>query len=114
MDVCLMLASTAGSLGFHDSGDVFLDDGVVRFKDPGETAPLVYVGVHICKPAITADGPEGPFSLTAAVEAAGGRPPRPRRRRQTASGCTSAIPTPSWRPKPSSQKDDRTGPLLRA
>jgi MurNAc alpha-1-phosphate uridylyltransferase len=59
-----MLASTAGSLGLHDTGDVFLgDDGVVRFKDPGETAPLVYVGVHICKPAITADGPVGPFSL---------------------------------------------------
>jgi len=64
MDVCLLLASTAGSLGFHDSGDVFLDDGVVRFKAPGEMAPLVYVGVHICKPAITADGPEGAFSLT--------------------------------------------------
>jgi len=64
MDVCLLLASTAGSLGFHDTGDVFLNDGVVRFKNPGETAPLVYVGVHICKPAITADGPEGPFSLT--------------------------------------------------
>jgi len=64
MDVCLMLASTSGSLGFHDTGDVFLDDeGVVRFKEPGETAPLVYVGVHICKPAITADGPQGPFSL---------------------------------------------------
>ena len=64
MDVCLLLASTAGSLGFHDSGDVFLDEGVVRFKTPGETAPLVYVGVHICKPSITADGPDGPFSLT--------------------------------------------------
>ena len=65
MDVCLMLAPTAGSLGFHDSGDVFLEDGgAVRFKAPGEIAPLVYVGVHICKPAITADGPEGPFSLT--------------------------------------------------
>ena len=64
MDVCLMLASTAGSLGFHDSGDVFLEDGVVRFKAAGETGPLVYVGVHICKPAIVADGPDGPFSLT--------------------------------------------------
>ena len=63
MDVCLLLASTAGSLGFHDSGDVFLDGGVVRFKNPGETAPLVYVGVHICKPAVVANGPEGPFSL---------------------------------------------------
>lgn len=65
MDVCLMLAPTATSLGFHDSGDVFLkDDGAVRFKGPGERAPLVYVGVHICEPAIVKDGPEGPFSLT--------------------------------------------------
>ena len=64
MDVCLMLASTTASLGFHDTGDVFLGtDGVARFKDAGEIAPLVYVGVHICKPGITADGPEGPFSL---------------------------------------------------
>ena len=58
-----MLAPTAGSLGFHDSGDLFLQDGVVRFKNPGESAPLVYVGVHICKPTVTAQGPEGPFSL---------------------------------------------------
>lgn len=65
MDVCLMLAPTATSLGFHDSGDVFLeDDGSVRFKGDGEMAPLVYVGVHICDPAIVRDGPEGPFSLT--------------------------------------------------
>lgn len=64
MDVCLMLASTSGSLGFHDTGDVFLEEGgVVRFKGSGEIAPLVYVGVHICKPTITADGPDGPFSL---------------------------------------------------
>jgi MurNAc alpha-1-phosphate uridylyltransferase len=63
MDVCLMLASTTESLGFHDTGDVFLEDGVVRFKNPGETAPLVYVGVHICKPQVVADGPDGPFSL---------------------------------------------------
>jgi MurNAc alpha-1-phosphate uridylyltransferase len=65
MDVCLMLASTVGSLGFHDTGDVFLaEDGVVRFKNAGEIAPLVYVGVHICKPQVVAEGPDGPFSLT--------------------------------------------------
>lgn len=65
MDVLLMLAPTATSLGFHDSGDVFLEeDGAVRFKAAGETGPLVYVGVHICDPAIVEDGPEGPFSLT--------------------------------------------------
>jgi MurNAc alpha-1-phosphate uridylyltransferase len=65
MDVCLMLAPTLDSVGFHDSGDVFLaPDGRIRFKAAGETAPWVYVGLHICRPQIVADGPAGPFSLT--------------------------------------------------
>ena len=64
MDVCLMLAPTATALGFHDSGDVFLEpDGRVRFKRPEERAPFVYVGVHIAEPAIVAGGPDAPFSL---------------------------------------------------
>jgi MurNAc alpha-1-phosphate uridylyltransferase len=64
MDVCLMLAPTQTSLGFHDTGDVFLEaDGRVRFKRPDERAPFVYVGVHIADPAIVASGPDGPFSL---------------------------------------------------
>ena len=64
MDVCLMLAPTAASLGFHETGDVFLEpDGRVRFKRAGELAPYVYVGVHIADPGIVADGPDEPFSL---------------------------------------------------
>jgi MurNAc alpha-1-phosphate uridylyltransferase len=64
MDVCLLTASTAESMGFHATGDLFLsDDSKVRFKDAGESAPLVYVGVHIAKPAVVADGPDGPFGL---------------------------------------------------
>jgi MurNAc alpha-1-phosphate uridylyltransferase len=64
MDVCLMLARTDTSLGFHDTGDAFLeDDGRVRFKRPDERAPYVYVGAHITDPAIVADGPDAPFSL---------------------------------------------------
>jgi MurNAc alpha-1-phosphate uridylyltransferase len=64
MDVCLLLAPTATSLGFHATGDVFLEaDGRVRFREAGETAPFVYVGVHIADPAIVADGPDAPFSL---------------------------------------------------
>ena len=64
MDVCLMLAPTATSLGFHDTGDVFIEpDGRLRFKQAHERAPYVYVGVHITDPAIVADGPAGPFSL---------------------------------------------------
>lgn len=64
MDVCLLTASTARSMGFHDTGDLFAaPTGEVRFKDPGESAPLVYVGIHIAKPSVVADGPEGPFGL---------------------------------------------------
>jgi N-acetyl-alpha-D-muramate 1-phosphate uridylyltransferase len=64
MDVCLLLARTDTSLGFHDTGDVFLEsDGRVRFKLPDERAPYVYVGVHITDPVIVADGPDEPFSL---------------------------------------------------
>jgi MurNAc alpha-1-phosphate uridylyltransferase len=64
MDVCLLVAPTATSVGFHDSGDVFLGPGGrLRFKDPGEIAPYLYVGTHIAEPAIVADAPAGPFSL---------------------------------------------------
>lgn len=64
MDVCLLTASTTESMGFHDTGDLFLDaEGRVRFKDAGESAPLLYVGVHIAKPSVVADGPDGPFGL---------------------------------------------------
>lgn len=64
MDVCLLTASTAESMGFHATGDLFISEaGEVRFKDPGESAPLVYVGVHIAKPSVVADGPDGPFGL---------------------------------------------------
>jgi N-acetyl-alpha-D-muramate 1-phosphate uridylyltransferase len=64
MDVCLMLAPTDTSLGFHDSGDAFLEaGGRVRFKRPEERAPYVYVGVHITDPTIVAAGPDEPFSL---------------------------------------------------
>ncbi len=64
MDVCLLTASTAESMGFHATGDLFrAETGEVRFKGPGESAPLVYVGVHIAKPSVVADGPEGAFGL---------------------------------------------------
>jgi len=70
MDVCLLLAPTAESIGFHNTadgantGDVFRDpDGRVRFKAPGEAAPFLYVGFHITKLDVVADGPAGPFGL---------------------------------------------------
>ena len=64
MDVLLMLAPTAGSLGFHDNGDLFMeDDGALRFRGGAPVAPWLYVGVHIAKPEVFAGCSSGPFSL---------------------------------------------------
>lgn len=64
MDVLLMLAPTATSLGFHDNGDFFLEvDGRLKFRGDAAVAPWLYVGVHIAKPEVFEGSPEGPFSL---------------------------------------------------
>jgi len=66
MDVALLLAPLDRSLGFEGDGDVFLEpDGRLRFRGDAPSAPYAYMGVHITKPQIVDDGPEGPFSLAA-------------------------------------------------
>jgi MurNAc alpha-1-phosphate uridylyltransferase len=65
MDVALLLARREGAIGFEGSGDVFLgDDGRLTFRGDAPSAPYAYMGVHICKPGIVDDGPEGAFSLS--------------------------------------------------
>ncbi len=65
MDVLLMLAPTATSLGFHAEGDFFLEtDGALRFRGEAPVAPWLYVGLHIAKPEVFEGTPEGAFSLT--------------------------------------------------
>jgi len=65
MDVALLLARREGSIGFEGAGDVFMaPDGRLTFRGEAPEAPLAYMGVHICKPGIVDDGPDGPFSLS--------------------------------------------------
>ena len=65
MDVALLLASRDQSIGFEGRGDVFLaDDGRLTFRGDAPSAPYAYMGVHIAKPGIVDDGPDGPWSLT--------------------------------------------------
>lgn len=66
MDVALLLAGREQAIGFEGSGDVFLaEDGRLTFRGEAPQAPWAYMGVHIAKPGIVDDGPEGPFSLAA-------------------------------------------------
>ncbi len=65
MDTLLMLAEREMSIGFEGAGDFFLeDDGALTFRGDAPSAPYAYMGVHITKPQIVDDGPDGPFSLS--------------------------------------------------
>lgn len=65
MDILLLVAPTATSLGYEGKGDFFMDpDGSLSWRGEREVAPFIYAGVAIVKPELFADTPDGPFSLT--------------------------------------------------
>jgi len=65
MDALLLLAPTAGSIGYEGRGDfAMLPDGRLRRRAEQEVVPFVYAGAALLSPALFADAPSGPFSLT--------------------------------------------------
>ena len=65
MDALLLLAPTAGSIGYHGRGDfTMLPDGRLVRRTEREVAPFVYAGAAILAPALFKDAPQGEFSLT--------------------------------------------------
>jgi MurNAc alpha-1-phosphate uridylyltransferase len=72
MDVLLLMAPTADSIGYSGSGDyAMLPDGTLRRRKEREVVPFVYAGVAILSPAIFADAPAGEFALTKLFDRAG-------------------------------------------
>ena len=66
MDALLLLAPTAGSIGYDGRGDFAMaSDGTLRARAEREVAPFVYAGAAIFSPALFKDAPAGAFSLTA-------------------------------------------------
>ncbi|MET0723442.1 MAG: nucleotidyltransferase family protein [Tardiphaga sp.] len=65
MDILLLMAPTANSIGYAGSGDyAMLTDGALRRRKENQVVPFVYAGVAILSPALFADAPAGEFSLT--------------------------------------------------
>lgn len=65
MDILLLMAPTATSIGYAGSGDYAMAaDGVLRRRREREVVPFVYAGAAILTPAIFKGAPEGEFSLT--------------------------------------------------
>jgi N-acetyl-alpha-D-muramate 1-phosphate uridylyltransferase len=72
MDALLLLAPTAGSIGYAGRGDfAMLPDGRLRRRAEGEVVPFVYAGAAILSPALFADAPAGAFPLTYLFDRAG-------------------------------------------
>jgi MurNAc alpha-1-phosphate uridylyltransferase len=64
MDILLLLAARAESLGYEGKGDFAMDAaGRLRRLDGAAPAPLVYSGVAILKPQLFAQTPDGAFPL---------------------------------------------------
>jgi MurNAc alpha-1-phosphate uridylyltransferase len=65
MDVLLLMAPTAHSIGYSGSGDyAMLPDGALRRRKEHQVVPFVYAGVAILSPALFVDAPAGEFPLT--------------------------------------------------
>lgn len=65
MDVLLLLAPTATSIGYEGRGDFALaPDGRLHRRGEREIVPFVYAGAGILAPTLFANAPAGPFSLT--------------------------------------------------
>jgi N-acetyl-alpha-D-muramate 1-phosphate uridylyltransferase len=65
MDILLLMAPTATSIGYGGRGDyAMLPDGALRKRREHQVVPFVYAGAAIMSPSLFADAPKGEFSLT--------------------------------------------------
>lgn len=71
MDILLLMAPTASSIGYDGSGDyAMLPDGALRKRREHQLVPFVYAGAAILSPALFAAAPTGEFPLIKMFDAA--------------------------------------------
>jgi N-acetyl-alpha-D-muramate 1-phosphate uridylyltransferase len=71
MDILLLMAPTATSIGYGGRGDyAMLPDGALRKRREHQVVPFVYAGAAIFSPSIFTGAPKGEFSLTKMFDAA--------------------------------------------
>jgi MurNAc alpha-1-phosphate uridylyltransferase len=71
MDALLLLAPTAGAVGYTGHGDFSMDpQGLLARRGEREIAPFVYAGAAVLHPRLFAQAPPGAFSLVRSFEQA--------------------------------------------
>jgi MurNAc alpha-1-phosphate uridylyltransferase len=71
MDILLLMAPTASSIGYDGSGDyAMLPDGALRKRREHQLVPFVYAGAAILSPTLFAAAPRGEFPLIKMFDAA--------------------------------------------
>lgn len=71
MDILLLMAPTANSIGYAGAGDyAMLTDGALRKRKEHQVVPFVFAGAAIISPAVFKNAPAGEFSLTRIFDAA--------------------------------------------
>ena len=71
MDILLLLAPTAASIGYEGAGDFSMaPGGALHKRKEHQVVPFVYAGVAIMSPAVFAHAPQGEFSLTRSFDEA--------------------------------------------
>lgn len=71
MDALLLLAPTAGAVGYAGAGDFLMSpEGLLTKRDEREVAPFVYAGAAILHPRLFKNAPAGAFSLLRSFEKA--------------------------------------------
>lgn len=64
LDVLMLLHPVGKAIGYEGAGDFVLrEDGAIRRRIEGETAPYVFTGVQLIHPRLFSALPEGPFSM---------------------------------------------------
>lgn len=71
MDALLLLAPTAGAVGYHGPGDFAMDsEGLLTRRGEREVAPFVYAGAAVLHPRLFHGAPDGAFPLPRSFEKA--------------------------------------------
>lgn len=66
MDMLMLVASTAASIGYDGRGDYTMStDGALHARKENQIAPFVYAGAAIIHPRLFANAPKGEFGLQA-------------------------------------------------